>query len=350
MLSRVADSVYWMTRYIERAENVARFVDVNLHLMLDLPRDTEQQWEPLVHTTGDRVLFEKHYDSYSATNVIRFLTSDPNYDNSIVGCASSARDNARSVREVISSEMWTELNGFYLMVRQAAYSGSQVSYAPHEFFQRVKVAGHTFEGAMDATMSHGEAWHFGRLGRMLERADKTTRILDMKYFILLPHVSDVGSPYDNIQWAALLSSAGALEMYRKRYGRIAPRSVVEFLLLDADFPRAVRHCLRAAEDSLRAITGTYSGSYANRAEQRLGRLCAQLDFTSTDEIMAVGVHEFLDGLQQELNAVGEAIFEAFFAIEPMPSQPQRPPTLDDDDDDQDADAGPQSQVQLVQQA
>lgn len=343
MLSRVADSVYWMTRYIERAENVARFVDVNLHLMLDLPRDTEQQWEPLVRTTGDRDLFEATYDSYTAANVIRFLTFDSTYANSIYGCAASARDNARSVREVISSEMWTQLNRFYLMVRTAAFGNMDFDYAPHEVFSQVKVAGHLFEGVMDATMSHGEAWHFGRMGRLLERADKTTRILDMKYFILLPDVSYVGTPYDNIQWAALLQSASALEMYRKKYGRIAPRSVVEFLLLDREFPRAVRHCLKVAEESLRAITGTPSGSYANRAEQRLGRICANLDFTSTEEILAVGVHEFLDQLQSEINAVGEAIFEAFFATEPTPTEAPRKPTEQDEDED----TGMQIQAQGV---
>jgi uncharacterized alpha-E superfamily protein len=339
MLSRVADSVYWMTRYIERAENVARFVDVNLHLMLDLPRDTEQQWEPLIRTTGDRELFEARYDTYSASNVIRFLSFDQNYVNSIYGCASEARENARSVREVISSEMWTQLNRFYLTVRTAAFGNIDVEYAPHEFFSQVKLAGHLFEGVMDATMSHGDAWHFGRLGRLLERADKTTRIIDMKYFILLPDVSYVGTPYDNIQWAALLQSASALEMYRKKYGRITPRRVVEFLLLDGEFPRAVRHCLRAAEESLRAITGTTPGTYVNRAEQSLGRLCAQLDFTSTDEILSIGVHEFLDRLQSELNEVGEAIFEAFFAIAPTPTEAVRRPI----DDDEDADMQVQTQ-------
>jgi uncharacterized alpha-E superfamily protein len=190
--------------------------------------------------------------------------------------------------------------------------------APHDFFAQVKLAGHTFEGVMDATMSHGEPWHFGRLGRLLERADKTTRIVDMKYFILLPDVTYVGSPYDNIQWAALLRSASALEMYRKRHGRIVPRKVVEFLVFDAEFPRAVRYCVRHAEESLRAITGSLAGSYSNRAEQRLGRLRAELDFASTSEIMSRGLHEFLDGLQAELNLIGEEIHDAMFALVPVP--------------------------------
>jgi len=314
MLSRVADSIYWMTRYMERAENVARFVDVNLHLMLDLPADTEQQWEPLVNITGDRAMFIEHFGEFTRDNVIRFLTFDPDYPNSILGCCHRARENARSVREVISSEMWIQINRLYLLVRNAAYG--EFTRMPHEFFQSVKLAGHTFEGVMDATMSHGEAWHFGRLGRFLERADKTSRILDMKYFILLPDMSYVGSPYDSIQWAALLRSASALEMYRKRYGRIAPRSVVEFLVLDESFPRAVRYCLRRAEESLRAISGSAPGSYRNAAEQRLGRVRAALDFASTEEIMSRGLHEFLDDLQAELNAVGSEIRDATFALVP----------------------------------
>jgi uncharacterized alpha-E superfamily protein len=249
---------------------------------------------------------------------MQFLTFDPDYPNSILGCCHRARENARSVREVISSEMWIQINRLFLMVRAAAFGDFNLMAMPHEFFQRVKTAGHTFEGVMDATMSHGEAWHFGRLGRFLERADKTSRILDMKYFILLPDVSYVGSPYDSIQWAALLRSASALEMYRKRHGRIVPRSVVEFLLLDDEFPRAIRFCLRRAEESLRAISGSAPGSYQNPAEQRLGRLRAALDFASTPEIMSRGLHEFLDDLQAELNAVGAEIHAATYGLVPSP--------------------------------
>jgi uncharacterized alpha-E superfamily protein len=163
-------------------------------------------------------------------------------------------------------------------------------------------------------MSHGDGWHFGRIGSFLERADKTTRILDMKYFILLPDVTYVGTAYDNIQWAALLRSASALEMYRKTHGRIEPRNVIEFLLLDRQFPRAARYCVHQAEESLRAITGSAPGTYNTWAEQQLGRLCAQLDFTSTREILKNGLHEFLDELQLALNDAGEAIHDTMYAM------------------------------------
>lgn len=317
MLSRVADSIYWMNRYIERAENVARFIDVNLHLMLDMPSASDEQWEPLVATSGDKQIFEEHFDTYDRDNVIQFLTFDPDYPSSVLGCAHRARENARSVREVISSEMWEHLNRFYLMVRNAAFGEFDLMQEPHEFFSQVKMAGHLFEGVTDATMSHGEAWHFGRLGRLLERADKTTRIVDVKYFFLLPDPSYVGTPLDNIQWAALLRSASGLEMYRKRFGRIDPRRVVDFLLLDAEFPRAVRYCVGRGEESLRAITGSPAGTFGNDAEQLLGRLRAELDFAALDEIVTSGVHEFLDGLQAKLNTVGEGIFETFFAVRPV---------------------------------
>jgi uncharacterized alpha-E superfamily protein len=321
MLSRVAENIYWLNRYIERAENVGRFIDVNLHLMLDLPSETSQQWEPLVKTTGDRATFEENFgEEYTRENVMQFLTLDPDYPSSILGCVHRARENARSVREVISSEMWEQVNRFYLMVQNAAFSDFDLMSDPHEFFTDVKMSGHLFEGIMDSTMAHGEAWHFGRLGRFLERADKTSRILDVKYFIILPDVSYVGTPYDNLQWAALLRSASALEMYRKSYGRIDPSKVVEFLLLDTEFPRAIRYCVSRAEESLRAITGSPPGTYANRAEQLLGRLRAELEFGSTEEIVSTGIHEILDALQGNLNDIGEAIHEVFFAARSVPSE------------------------------
>lgn len=319
MLSRVADSIYWLNRYIERAENVARVIDVNLHLALDTPGAGRERWEPVVSTTGDRDIFVEHFGDYTRENVIRFLVFDPDNTNSILSCLYKARENARSIREVVSSEMWEAVNTFYLLVRAQAFGDHETMIAtPHAFLERCKVSSHTFAGVMEATMSHGEAWNFGRLGRFVERADKTSRILDVKYFVLLPDPSYVGSPLDNIQWAALLRSASALEMYRKRHGRIDPTRVAEFLVLDREFPRAMRHCLVCAEESLRAISGSPQATFQNPAEQRLGRLRATLDYARIDEIVAEGLHEFCDDFQAQLNGLGEAISETFFAAEPLP--------------------------------
>ena len=313
MLSRVAESIYWMSRYIERAENVARFMDVNLRLMLDLPSGASEQWEPMVNTTGDHKLFAAKHPIATRENVIQFLAFDATYPNSILSCLRSARENARSVREIISSEMWEQLNQFYLMVNDAAQSRETMD-EPTEFFAAVRNASHSFMGATNATMSHGEGWHFARLGMELERADKTSRILDVKYFILLPTPADVGSPIDDIQWAAVLRSASAFEMYRKRHGRIMPEKVVDFLLLDREFPRAIHYCLIKSEESLHLISGTPLGTFRNRAEQRLGQLRSDVAFAQVGDIITNGLHEFLDGFQTRLNLVGDAIFETFFAI------------------------------------
>jgi len=248
----------------------------------------------------------------SAQSVLQFLTFDRENPNSIISCLRAARENARSVREIISSEMWLQLNTFYLMVNSAASSGKGFE-STNIFFHEVKLASHLFTGITDATMTHGEAWHFCRLGRKLERADKTSRILDVKYFILLRSVADVGTIYDDVQWVAVLRSASAFEMYRKRHGRISPMAIVEFLLLDGEFPRAVRFCLNSARDSLHAISGTPVGVHRKHAEKLLGQICSDLANANVDHIVTAGLHEYLDALQTNVNRASTGIYERFFA-------------------------------------
>ena len=210
--------------------------------------------------------------------------------------------------------MWEELNKFYLMVREASRDPAILSQ-PYDFYRHVKTSSHMLVGITDTTVAHDEAWHFARMGRLLERADKTSRILDVKYYILLPETSDVGTPLDIIQWSALLKSTSALAMYRKCFGRIDPTNVAAFLLLDRNFPRAIRFCVAKAEDSLLAITGSASGTFRCEAEKALGRLRSDLGYTSIADIIQQGLHEFIDDFQTRLNLVGTAIHESFFEIE-----------------------------------
>ena len=324
MLSRVADSIYWMSRYIERAENVARVVDVTLNLILDMPVGSVQQWQPLVDTTGDTEPFARRHGTATQQSVVRFLSFDQDNPNSILSCLKAARENARSVREVISSEMWEQVNEFYLMVNAAATDARSLT-APHAVFTGVKLASHLFSGVMDATMTHGEGWHFARLGRHLERADKTSRILDVKYFLLLPTVHDVGTTYDDIQWAAVLRSASAFEMYRKRHGRLSPGRIVEFLLLDREFPRAIHSCVLESRASVHAISGTPAGMFRTPAEQLLGEVCSELAYAQPDEIVSTGLHEYLDRLQARMNLIGAGIYETFFARHLLPPPARRKP-------------------------
>ncbi|WP_092052729.1 alpha-E domain-containing protein [Planctomicrobium piriforme] len=318
MLSRVAESIYWMGRYVERAENLARFIEVSLNLILDQPDAASQQWEPLIFATGDQAAFKERYGQPTAENVIRFLVFDREYPNSVISSLIMARENARSVREAISSEAWEQLNEFYHFVRDTA-SDPRPPVELSDFFIEVKDRSHQFNGTLDATMSHNKGWHFANLGRLLERADKTSRILDVKYFTLLPNIQDVGTTIDDLQWSAVLRSVSAFEMYRKRYHGITVHRVVEFLTLDHSFPRAIRFCIDRADDSLHQIVGSPTGSYRNPAEQQLGRLKAELAYTDIDTVIDQGMHEFIDRLQTKLNGIGEAIHETFFAMRPFES-------------------------------
>ena len=180
-----------------------------------------------------------------------------------------ARENARSVREIISSEMWIQLNSFYNFVNTSD-SQALAFDDPSEFYTKIITNSQSFINITDSTMSHNEGWHFCQLGRFVERADKTSRILDVKYFILLPSVKDIGTPIDFIGWAALLKSAGGYEMYRKKYRRVYPNKVAEFLILDSDFPRSMNYCINIALESIKSIAGTSSDKYSNEAEKLLG--------------------------------------------------------------------------------
>jgi uncharacterized alpha-E superfamily protein len=318
VLSRAADALFWMCRYAERAENVARFLDVSLQVALDLPDPEGDPWAAVVAASGDHKGFAARYEAPTRDSVVRFLTVDADSPNSIVSCLRYARDNARSIRDSISSETWEQINKWYLAVREAAASGSVVE-DPYDFLAAVKEASHLFVGVTYLTMTHGEGWHFGRLGRLLERADQTSRIVDAKQSLILVKPREVGASLDEIHLSALLRSVSALEMYRKRYGRLEHSSVISFLVLDRLFPRSIRHCLEKAQRSLYAITETRSDMTATKPERLLGRLAAEYAYATVEEILGQGLHEHLDGLQLKLNHAGAAIHETFFATRPDPA-------------------------------
>ena len=311
MLSRVANSVYWMNRYVERAENVARFIDVNYNLTIGEPDKLGNQWAPLVYITGDHQPYQQRYETATRENVLHFLSFDEENPNSILSCVAGARENARQIRDVIPTVVWEQINRFHLMVLAASRAAGTLDQ-PQQFCEDVRSASHLIVGATDATMSHGEPWHFASMGRHLERADKTSRIVDVQYYLLLPDAADVGTALDVVRWSALLNSASALAMYRRHWGKIVPELVADFLILNRHFPRAVQFCLNAAQESLHEITGNPLGTFGNRAEQFLGRLCANMNYASIKDIIQHGMHEYIDAFQQQLNLVGEAICEEFF--------------------------------------
>lgn len=308
MLSRVAESLYWLGRYVERAENVARAVDVNLQLQLDLPGE-ERPWDPVVQTGGNADLFFRKYAHATAENVMNFLAFDRENPSSIVSCVAAVRENARTVRENIPTELWMVINRFHLHLSDPEVQAKMLE-SPHGFFESVKEFSQLVVGIMHATMNHDEAWQFSRIGKFIERADQTSRILDVKYYILLPDVSMVGMQLDNVQWSSLLKSISAFQMFRRAYGEVTPRNVAEFLLLSQDFPRSLRHCLAQTMDALRNV------ALPERADAESLRICgrahAMLEFTTIDEIQAKGLHQSIDAFQSGLNDLSLAIRADFF--------------------------------------
>jgi uncharacterized alpha-E superfamily protein len=265
----------------------------------------------LIDTSGDAAVYRERHGKAKKATVTKFLVWDTTNLNSISSCLRAARENARSVREIISSEMWEQVNSMYLKIQ--TQRALQDSERLAEILRAIRLGCHMFEGITDATMSYNEAWHFLRLGRQLERADKTSRILDVKYFMLLPSPNAIGTPYDDIHWSAVLKSVSGFEMYRKKYGRIIPRNIVDFLVLDREFPRAIRHCLREADESLHVVTATPMGSCVYPSERNLAPLRAELDYTSVDRIIGKGLHEYLDGLQARMNTIDDNLSRDFFA-------------------------------------
>ncbi len=316
MLSRVANSLYWMARHIERAENVARVVDVNLQLLLDLRNLDEerlaQYWLPIVLTTGDEQQFFLIHKKATGTAVSEFLVFQTENPNSIFSAICQARENARMVRDQITIELWEELNRLYWFVRtpQARRTWEE---SPSEFFQQIKASTLHITGLTDATLIHNEGWRFAQVGKFLERADKTSRILDLRHQTL----PKKGAPVDigqneTLEWSAILRACGAWDAYKSIYGAdVQPRLIAEFLLFNEDFPRSVRFCMGELNDALRRISGVAEGRFCNDAERLAGRLVAELQFSTIDEIFDQGLHTYLDLLQTKLNNIGEALFNAY---------------------------------------
>jgi len=312
MLSRVADHIYWMNRYLERAENYARFMDVNFNVSLDLQPDEALRWKPLVVTTGDWPLFESLNKPITKSNVIYFLGFDPQNPNSVHNCIVNARENARSIRPEITTEVWEQINYMYYYVKEGTEKKKWESKDPRKYFHDLKKGCQLFYGILDSTITKSEGWHFGEIGQLMERADKTSRVLDVKYHMLLPDSAKVGSPFDLIQWSALLKSVSAYDMYRKRYGKLTPISICEFLIFDEYFPRSITSCLIGVDRSVRACTNR-GDAYRSKVEKQLGLLRAQLQYSDIHEVFESGLHEFLDTIQTKLNEVSVSLYDTYFS-------------------------------------
>lgn len=310
MLSRVAESIYWMSRQVERAENLARYLEVTHNLILDQPENLVDPWEPLIQVTGDDDLFGEHYSSATADSVTQFLAFDDDYPSSMISSLRQARENARGVRESLSSETFEQLNDFYHFVNNAAQQ--PVLESPNDFFDAVRRMAIQWTGVVDSTMSHDLGWHYANVGRLIERADKTSRILDVKYFNLLPRVDDVGTAVDDLQWSALLLAISGFEAYRRKHHLIDIDRVVEFFLFNRTFPRSILYCVAGADVSLEEVKQLSKSDRAGEAKRLTAALRHRLTETRVKEVLAGGMHQFIDSLQVELNDIGAAMNQDYF--------------------------------------
>ena len=345
MLSRVADSLYWINRYVERAENIARFVEVSEAMALDCPPGSAEPWLPLIYANGDRELFDQLHPEGSSDEVVGFLVREEDNPSSLVNCLAIARENARQIRDVITTEMWEQINDLYWSIQEGESFWEQPL---QEQLREIRRGCQLFYGITDATLSRDLSWQFSRLGRLLERADKATRILDVKYFLLLPSPEDVGGVLDELQWISLLRCAGAYQMFRQsRQQMIEPKAVASFLLLDPNFPRSVRYCLGRIQETLRIVSGRSLPGAPDALECLSGLTLARWSYTSIDDLISGGLHEAIDDLQSDLNSLHNLIEERYFvAASPSPPEASTPEASPPDDSPPDLSSNIKAQKNL----
>ncbi|MEW6273049.1 MAG: alpha-E domain-containing protein [Thermodesulfobacteriota bacterium] len=315
MLRRIADSLFWAARYIERAEWRARLVSVNHHLLIEGPAPAGNAWSSLLAISGDRELFEQHYARLDESSVLNFFVLDERNPSSIRSCIHAARANARSLRHRISSELWLELNTLHLDAR--TWSPARMESGDvFEFFSSLQERFYRVAGVINGTLPRGLGFDFLVLGQVLERAENVTRLLDIKYHYLLPRVEDVGGPLDLLQWASVLRSASALEAYRLTYGNmIRTDHVVELLLFDGTFPRSARFCVDCLEAALRRIAQSAPDPAATPVPLASDALAGLLASRSAGDVIASGLHDFLLGVQEECQRISSAVFDQYLRFE-----------------------------------
>jgi uncharacterized alpha-E superfamily protein len=308
MLSRVASHLYWMARYVERADNGARILEAESTLALDHGYSAADLWRAPLATGGELEDFKKIHGEPRAATALQFLLYAPENPNSIMSCITQARENARAARGILPADVTTALNRLYWQFREANAHRHSMEAAPAELLESVRFGCALVQGLCEASLSRGDSWHFNNLGRMLERAGQTSRLIDVKFLLMFP----ADTPEDateEARWLALLRSSSALEIYRRLQGRIIPKEVARFLIFNSDFPRSFRRCLEEAQISLEALCADQPRADLMR---RLSRLRSDFAYGDEESFLSQDLHLALDRFQAELNDIGSLVDDAFF--------------------------------------
>lgn len=311
MLSRTADNLYWMARYIERAENVARVLDVTYHMSL-LPSDSSNEadlWNAVLEIAGIRDIYDRTYNEVNATNVILHLVMDSDNPSSIYSSLRSARENARAVRVAMTTETWENMNTLWLEFGQ--YIKQDLTQSGlGEFCEWVKSRSHLFRGVCFGTMLRDDAFSFVRLGTFIERADNTARLLDVKYDFLMSQEDASAGAVDYYEWSAVLRSVSAFQAYQKVYSdAIDPLKVSELLVLRHDMPRSLHACY----DEIMPIIEQVAGSRQTEAKRLAGELHARLHYGKMLDIFKFGLRDFLDEFITANHTLGKEIQRSFLS-------------------------------------
>lgn len=309
MLSRVADNLYWMSRYLERTEHTARLLDVTLDLMPDRNAASNQQaWQRIFDSLHAAAPEIPPLNPFQFTQMLAF---DPNNAGSILHHITAARENGRQVREQISPEMWEQMNRLYLAIKQTSIR--QIWHQPHSFFQMVKEGTHLFQGISDSTMNHGEGWYFIQVGQFIERAANTATLLNIHLQDgPLNHHGEATSNNQYVNWVGLLRSCTAFEAYCKVYSAETRfDNIAEYLLLREEFPHSVNYAVHKVRDALHAIAEATDSRRNNQVNRRVGRLVAMLDFDQIEDVLTGGLSEYLNRIEAECSRIHDIIIQTY---------------------------------------
>jgi uncharacterized alpha-E superfamily protein len=306
MLSRVASTLYWQARYLERAENTARLINVNSHMLLDLPKSVVLGWEPIVDILSNRELFYSLHDDATEHAVISFMVTDKANPSSIISSISAARENARTIREIIPREAWEQINALYLYAMESQHEVFS-RHKRYNYLSKIILGNQTITGMLSGTMTHDDCYEFLCIGSNIERADMTTRIIDVRSASLLPDIEHEQSAFDNIQWMSVLKSLTGYQMYRREVRlRINRADVLKFLLQEEHFPRSLRHALQQIERRLERLPRNHDITKALQGANQ------QLVSAKPEKLKQDKLHDFIDLMQIELDNLHDSINQTYF--------------------------------------
>ena len=316
MMARDADSMFWMSRYVERAEHVARLLLVNSNQLIDVgdlaPKLLQQQWHSIMTIMRTDVPPGVDGAKDLGARIAQHMVFNAENPNSVMSCISRARENARGIRENISAEMWEALNTSYWFLRS---DDAQVKFdeSQDDFYRQVMTSSMLFQGLTDHTLAHDQRWQFAQAAKYIERIDVTCRVIEMKYTILQSIGGQMETALRNIQWMAVLRSCCSIEAYRRHHlGEMDPLRVASFLILERGFPRSVRYALAAAHEAIAAIRTEINVLQIDPAERILGRLNAQLEYAEPSEIITAGIPSYVQKIQAEVAEAGLAVQKRYF--------------------------------------